>query len=56
MGWSGGVSTGIIVIDYFLRPVLKVMLKFPLVGLSCLCLVYGLIGYHALKSAYLADR
>jgi len=56
MGWGAGISTGIIVLDYFLRPVLKIMTKFPLLGLMCLFMVYGLIGYHALKSAYLADR
>jgi len=56
MGWGAGASTGIMVLDYILRPFLKIVMKFPIIGLICLCLVYGVIGYHALKSAYLADQ
>jgi hypothetical protein len=56
MGWGASASTGILVLDYVLRPFLKIVMKFPIVGLILLCLVYGAIAYQALKSAYLADQ
>lgn len=56
MGWGATASTGILVLDYIFRPVLKIVMKFPIVGLVLLCLLYGMIAYKALKSAYLADQ
>lgn len=56
MGWGASASTGILVLDYILRPVLKIIMKFPVVGLILLCLIYGAIAYQALKSAYLAEH
>lgn len=55
MGWGASAATGILFLDFIIRPLLKVITKFPIVGLLGLCLVYCVIGYHALKSAYLSD-
>jgi hypothetical protein len=51
-----GTGTGLIIIDMIIRPFLKFGMKFPLVGFSVLFLIYGFIAYHALKSAFVADR
>ncbi len=56
MGWGASASTGILLFDVVLRPFLKIIMKFPIVGLVLLCLLYGTIAYKALKSAYLADQ
>jgi hypothetical protein len=56
MGWGASASTGILVLDYVLRPFLKIIMKFPVVGIVLLCMLYGVIAYKALKSAYLADQ
>jgi|EndMetStandDraft_7_1072992.scaffolds.fasta_scaffold225703_1 ABC-type transport system involved in cytochrome c biogenesis permease component len=56
MGWGASASTGILVFDVVLRPFMKILMKFPIVGLVLLCLLYGTIAYKALKSAYLADQ
>lgn len=56
MGWGAGVSTGMVVLDYIMRPMLKIITKFPILGLICVSAVYATIGYHALKSAYLSDH
>jgi len=51
-----GVSTGIILIDLLIRPLLRFGFKFYYVGFGLLFLVYGFIAYTAVKSAYLSDR
>lgn len=56
MGWGASASTGILVFDVVLRPFMKILMKFPIVGLVLLCLLYGTIAYKALKSAYLSDQ
>jgi len=50
-----GTGTGILVIDILVRPFLKFGMKFPIVGMTALILIYGFIAYHALKSAFLSD-
>lgn len=56
MGWGASASTGILVLDYILKPFLKFALKFPVVGIMCLLLFYGFIAYHVMKSAYLSEQ
>jgi hypothetical protein len=51
-----GVGTGFLLIDYIIRPLWKFGMKFPLLGLLFLFLLYGPIAYFALKSAYLSDQ
>jgi len=53
---SMGVSTGMLIIDYLVRPLLRFGFKFYFVGFGLLFLVYGFIAYTAVKSAYLADK
>lgn len=51
-----GASTGLILIDMLIRPLLKFGFKFYFVGFGFLFLLYGFIAYKALKSAYLSER
>lgn len=53
---SMGASTGIILIDFLVRPLLRFSFKFYVVGFILLFLVYGYIAYQALKSSYLSDQ
>ena len=50
-----GVSTGILFLDYFVRPLFKFGMKFPLVGMFVLLLWYGAIAYVVLKSGFFSD-
>ncbi|HEY9786476.1 MAG TPA: hypothetical protein V6D17_13800 [Candidatus Obscuribacterales bacterium] len=47
-----GTATGLLLIDYIVRPFLKIGMKFPIVLLIALTLVYGYIAYFAMRSAY----
>jgi hypothetical protein len=49
-------STGILLLDFVCRPFLKFGLKFPMIGFGLLILVYGIIAYGALKSAFLSEN
>jgi hypothetical protein len=51
-----GAGTGILLIDFIVRPLLKFSFKFYIVGFILLFLVYGYIAYQALKSSYLSDQ
>ena len=51
-----GASTGILLIDFLVRPLLRFSFKFYVVGFIILFLVYGYIAYQALKSSYLSDQ
>jgi hypothetical protein len=55
MPWSVSASTGLILMDMLIRPMLKFGMKFPIVGILLLCIVYTVIGYHAVKSAFFSD-
>jgi hypothetical protein len=46
-------ASGIIWFDIVMRPFFKFAVKFPIVGFIGLLVVYGTVGYYALKSAYL---
>ncbi|HEY9714835.1 MAG TPA: hypothetical protein V6C72_15310 [Chroococcales cyanobacterium] len=56
MGWTTSASTGILFLDYILRPFLKLALKFPTVGMLFLFAIYGFIAYITVKSAFLEDH
>ncbi len=45
-------STGIVLLDLVMRPFLKIGVKFPMIGLFILTLVYGYIAYIVVKSAF----
>jgi len=49
-------STGILLLDFICRPFLKFAMKFPMIGFVFLFVVYGLIAYGALKSAFLSEN
>ncbi|MBC7998135.1 MAG: hypothetical protein IAF58_09345 [Leptolyngbya sp.] len=49
-------STGLLVIDYLVRPLLKFGFKFYCIGFLLLFVVYGYIAYQALKSSYQASE
>jgi hypothetical protein len=51
-----GASTGLLVIDFLMRPLLRFGFKYYFVGFILLFLVYGFIAYKALKSAYLSEH
>ena len=53
---SMGAGTGILLIDFIVRPLLRFSFKFYVVGFIILFLVYGYIAYQALKSSYLSDQ
>ncbi len=50
-----GVSTGILFLDYFVRPLFKFGMKFPVVGMLVLLVWYGIIAYFVLKSGFFSD-
>lgn len=47
-----GAGSGILLIDFLIRPFLKIGMKFPVVLLILLSLFYGYIAYFALRSSY----
>lgn len=47
-----GAGSGLLIIDFLVRPFLKIGMKFPLILLVLLTLLYGYIAYFALRSAY----
>jgi len=49
-------STGILLLDFICRPFLKFGMKFPVIGFVFLFLIYGLVAYGALKSAFLSEN
>jgi hypothetical protein len=51
-----GAGTGILLIDFIVRPLLKFSFKFYCIGFLLLFLVYGYIAYQALKSSYISDQ
>jgi hypothetical protein len=50
-----GASTGILLLDFIFRPFLKFGMKFPIVGIGLLMVIYGYIAYMVLKSTYMAE-
>jgi len=46
-------ASGFIFVDMLMRPFFKIGIKFPIIGLLCMMILYGSIGYLVLKSAYM---
>lgn len=51
-----GTAVGLFFIDFIFRPFAKIYEKMPIVMLLMLLVLYALVGYIVLKSAYLADQ
>ncbi len=51
-----GTAVGIYFIDTFVRPFAKIMEKMPFLMIGFLVILYGIIAYVVLKSAYVADE
>ncbi len=49
-------SADIFIIDYIVKPFAKTYEKMPLVMLLIIIILYSLIGYFVLRSAYVADE
>ncbi|HEY9777840.1 MAG TPA: hypothetical protein V6C81_29030 [Planktothrix sp.] len=49
-------SSGIYFIDTFLKPFAKIYEKNPLIMLLIVLVLYSIIGYVVLKSAYLSEN
>ena len=45
-------SSGILLIDFLIRPFFKIGMKFPIVLFIMLVVLYGYIAYFALRSSY----
>jgi hypothetical protein len=48
-------ASGLLLIDILIRPFCKLGVKFPIIGLLALMILYGFIGYMVLKSAYMVE-
>ena len=51
-----GTAVGLFVIDFLVRPFAKIYEKMPIVMLLLCLILYAIIGYFVLKSAWLADQ
>lgn len=51
-----GTALGIFWIDFLCKPAYKYLLHHPVIVLMLVCLIYGYIAYHVLKSTYIAER
>jgi hypothetical protein len=51
-----GTGVGLFVIDFLIRPFAKIWEKMPTVMLVLCIILYAIIGYAVLKSAWLADQ
>lgn len=49
-------SADIWFIDYIFRPFAKIYEKMPLVMLLIVMIMYGIIGYFVLRSAYVSEQ
>lgn len=50
-----GTGVGLILIDFIARPFAKIIEKMPVLMLLFLILLYGVIAFYVLKSAYVAE-
>ena len=51
-----GTAVGLFVIDFLVRPFAKIYEKMPYVMLVILLVLYAIIGYLVVKSAYMSDQ
>ncbi len=49
-------AAGLFVVDFIVRPFAKIAEKMPIVMLLLVLILYGIIAYFVLKSAYLVDQ
>ena len=49
-------AADIFFVDFLCRPFVKIVEKMPLIMLLILFLLYGVISYFLLRSAYMADH
>jgi hypothetical protein len=52
----GGTATGNVLIDFFLRPILRLGFKCPLALMVAIIGFYATVGYWAIKSAYFSNH
>lgn len=50
-----GTSVGLFFIDFFMRPIAKILEKMPFLMIAVLIILYAVIAYVVLKSAYYAE-
>lgn len=51
-----GTAVGLIFIDFIVRPFAKIFEKMPILMLGLLLLLYGVIAYFVLRSAFFVDE
>jgi hypothetical protein len=51
-----GTALGLFLIDFIVRPFARIYEKWPLAMLLFLLVLYGIIGYIVIRSAYMADK
>lgn len=52
----GGVTSGLFLIDYLLRPLMKMGLKFsPMTIVLMVVAVYAFLGWNIIKSAWMSE-
>ena len=51
-----GTACGLFMIDFVIRPFAKIFEKMPFLMIGLLILLYAVIGYVVLRSAYMADE
>ena len=53
----GGVTSGLFMIDYLLRPLVKLGLKFsPMTIVILVVALYAFLGWGVIKSAWLSEK
>ena len=51
-----GTAVGLFFIDFFFRPIVKIVEKMPFLMIIALILLYAAIAYVVLRSAYMVDE
>ncbi len=51
-----GTGVGLILIDFVARPFAKILEKMPILMIVFLMILYGLIAFMVLRSAYMVDE
>lgn len=51
-----GTGLGLFLVDFIIKPFARIYEKWPLAMVFFLLVVYGIIGYIVIRSAFLADN
>ena len=51
-----GTAVGLFFIDFFMRPIAKILEKMPILMILFLIVLYAAIAYFVLRSAYMVDE